>query len=1022
MFRSRWKKLLDRSRKIPAPRRRTIRPTLEALEERTLLTAGTLDSSFGLGGLVTTNFAATGMALALQPDGKIVVAGYAADTSGDANNGNTDFALARYNTDGSLDTTFGNNGEVLTDFSKLIGPGNAQAWGVAVQADGKIVVAGFAHASSGPNTGSDDFALARYDSSGTLDNSFGVNGRQTTDFTALFGKSGEDQGRTLALQNDGKIVVAGFAFNSALNANDLAVARYNVDGNLDSTFGAGGNGRVTTNVNHVLGQAATSDYANAVAIQPDGRIVAAGGSWDPSKNAGRGAYDFALVRYTAAGELDGSFNTNGTVRTDFSTGNSEGNDFIDSVAFQGDGKIVAVGAATPGASAVFALARYTVNGQLDTSFGGTGKITTAVGTNGWARGVAIQDDGEIVAAGFAADPANNNSFAVARYNPADGSLDPTFNPNGSQPGVVVTPFPSYSFAQAEHLVLQSDGKIVVAGFAAPAAGQQGAFALARYLAVTGTVQLSTPAPVTEGQTATITITRSDTSGPASVQFSTSDGTATAGVDYTPIIQTVQFAAGQASATVAVPTIDDNGANDGSKTVNLTLSNPSGVALGSPSTAVLTIQEPLPQETIQLDRSTYPVAEGASPTEIQVVVDRNGATGGTVDVPFQVNGGSAVAGRDYTVLTNSPLEFQPGVTQQSITITILPDMPTASDESFTVTLDTPTSPDGTAAPSLGSPSTASVTIQEPETVQLDSSTYSVQEGAGSIQLVVDRTGATVGTVSVPFQVTGGSATAGHDYTVATSAPLVFQSGETQKTITVNILPDASIGTDESFTVALGTPTSPDGSAAVSLGSPAAATVTILEAETFAVSGPDAVGHNGGSATYTVTRSGSTDGTATVQWSLSGSALSAGEYQGPSSGTLTIGPGLAQGTISIPISNNGQYVGDQSLTLTLTGVTLSGRNAFGLGTPSAKTTTIHETNHRPIVAELVPVRMGKKIRFMVEVLYANDGTLKTEFLSPFQQPAFHGIQASAVQGNGAGLPDQVLLTARKGRRTVSMDISV
>jgi len=230
------------------------------------------------------------------------------------------------------------------------------------------------------------------------------------------------------------------------------------------------------------------------------------------------------------------------------------------------------------------------------------------------------------------------------------------------------------------------------------------------------------------------------------------------------------------------------------------------------------------------------------------------------------------------------------------------------------------------------------------------------------------------------------------------------------------------------VAQGTPTSPDGSAVVSAGATTQAAVTVLEPETFTVSGPDRVGHNGGPATYTVTRSGSTDGTATVQWSVSGSALSAGEYRGPSSGTLVIGPGIGQGTISLPITNNGQYIGDRFLTLTLTGITLSGRNASELGIPSAKTTRVFETNtpppppHRPVFAELVPVRIGRRTWLMVEVFYNDNDTLKTEFLCPFQQRAYHNIQVSAVQGNNAGLPDQVLLTARRGRRTVSLEMPV
>jgi hypothetical protein len=320
----------------------------------------------------------------------------------------------------------------------------------------------------------------------------------------------------------------------------------------------------------------------------------------------------------------------------------------------------------------------------------------------------------------------------------------------------------------------------------------------------------------------------------------------------------------------------------------------------------------------------------------------------------------------------------------------------------------------------------------ETVQLSQPTYPVQEpvaGPTPIQVVVDRTGGTTGTVDVPFQVTDGTAKAGTDYTVVTTGDLLeFRPGDQQATITINILPDASAAGDGSFTVALGTPTSPDGTI-VSAGAPATATVTILQPETFIVSGPGSVGHNGGAATFTVTRQGPADGTATVQYSISGSVLSAGEYQGPTSGTLTIRAGQSTSTISLPISNNGQFVGNQSLTVALTRVSLEGStNAASIGAPSSATTSVVETNspppppHRDISAELVPVGRGKKRKMMVEVFYADNGALKTEFLSPLQPPAFSGLQVLPVQGNNAGAPDEVILKGRKAHRTVSLEFLV
>jgi len=259
---------------------------------------GSLDVSFGVGGLVTTDFGGSdeGLAVALQKDGKIVVAG----TSNDG--GDFDFALARYNTDGSLDVTFNPTGSlpgtVTTDFGDT-DRGNA----VAVQKDGKIVVAG-----ASDTGGINDFAVARYNTDGSLDVSFGTGGTVITDFSG-----NEDFALAVAIQKNGKIVVAG------ASGGDFALARYNSDGSLDTSFGTGG--LVTTS---------GTTAGSAVAIQKDGKIVVAGTSND----------GFAVVRYNTDGSLDTTFGVGGLVTTDLS-----GNGIGAAVAIQKDGKIVVVGEA-----------------------------------------------------------------------------------------------------------------------------------------------------------------------------------------------------------------------------------------------------------------------------------------------------------------------------------------------------------------------------------------------------------------------------------------------------------------------------------------------------------------------------------------------------------------------------------------------------------------------------------------------------------------------------------------------------
>src|SRR6266478_4724094 len=282
---------------------RTFKPRLEQLEERTLLNAGALDPTFGIGGKVTTHFGGfdNGRELAIQPDGKIVVVGSVVVNSV------SDFGLARYNSDGSLDSTFGTGGDVITDVG-----GNGDPDGVVILPNGKILLAG-----EGSNGGSSTaFALAKYTASGSLDTTFGTGGEVFTKFT-----SGNDFATGLAVQADGKIVVAGNAnFNGTYGHSDSALARYNPDGSLDTTFGTGG--QVIMNV---------ADHFHRLAIQSDGRIVVAG-----DRNTGS-SWDFALARFNTDGTLDGNFGTGGVLTTDF----HGGYDSARGLTIQPDGKIVA---------------------------------------------------------------------------------------------------------------------------------------------------------------------------------------------------------------------------------------------------------------------------------------------------------------------------------------------------------------------------------------------------------------------------------------------------------------------------------------------------------------------------------------------------------------------------------------------------------------------------------------------------------------------------------------------------------
>jgi uncharacterized delta-60 repeat protein len=362
---------------------------------------GTPDASFSGDGRQTTNFGGGDIAsaVALQPDGKIVVAGFS--QQGLASR--LVFALARYNSDGTPDSSFAGTGIQMTDFG---GTGDASAAGVAIQADGKIVTAG---TSSGPGGANVDFAVARYHANGMPDNSFSGDGRETIDFD---GRS--DNGVAVKVQADGRIVVAGNSGSGAGANVDFALLRFDPAGNLDPSFS--GDGRQLTDFGGFL------DTAGGMALQPGGKIVVSGSS-DTTPSSG-----FAVARYNVDGTPDTSFSADGRHTTDFGGGGGP------AVAVQADGRIVVAGRSHPGN---FAIARFNTSGPLDSTFSGDGKQATDFGgRDDEALAVALQSDGKIVAAGYSASNPSGvgGDFALARY------------AGGTQPPSYSVPRPSFPFA------------------------------------------------------------------------------------------------------------------------------------------------------------------------------------------------------------------------------------------------------------------------------------------------------------------------------------------------------------------------------------------------------------------------------------------------------------------------------------------------------------------------------------------------------------------------------------------------
>jgi len=390
------------------------------------LHAGDLDPTFGTGGRVTTDFGALDAptATAIQPDGKIVVVG---DTD---NPPDDSFAVARYNADGSLDSSFGSGGKVTTDFG---GTGFAFASAVGIQPDGRIVVAGSSRIAP---SGAMSFALARYDTDGSLDASFGAGGKATTVVGAT------SFANAMAIQPDGKIVVAGSS-SPAIGSIQVsfALARYDTDGSLDASFGADGT-LTTTFLPPFTGQAS----AHAIALQPDGKIIAAG-----EVGAGEG-HSAGVVRYTSNGSLDASFGTGGTTTTSVGVLNGAA-----AVALQPDGKIIIVGFTLKNLDRdsldQWLLVRYDTDGSPDSSFGSGGTVIGPANLDEATSGIAIQHDGKIVVAGNITTASLATDIGLRRYN-TDGSLDTSFGTGGTVVG-------GAGFDPA--VALQADGRIVVAG-------------------------------------------------------------------------------------------------------------------------------------------------------------------------------------------------------------------------------------------------------------------------------------------------------------------------------------------------------------------------------------------------------------------------------------------------------------------------------------------------------------------------------------------------------------------------------
>lgn len=891
-----------------------------------LTATGGLDTSFAPSlGANGTVFAIAAYPTNTTDAGKVLIAGDFTTVNG-VGRGH----IARLNSDGSLDTSF----------DPGAGAGDSVR-AVAIQLDGRILIGG----SFTNYNGTTINRFARLNANGSLDATFTV------------GDGADDTVDAITIQGDTRIVLGGL-FKHANGVNRNHITRLNNNGTVDPTinFGAGAN-----------------NFVAATLVQPDGKIVIGGGFTEydgiarqriariyGGSVAGSGTLEFAAKDY---GVSENTTNATLTVRRRGGTSGTEASANVSAdvvitggSAINGVNYIAGTTTVTFPPGEVFQTIQLAIIDDFEINPDRTVEFelqnlqppgVPALGNQPTAT-LTITNDDSAISFDAPTYAANENvlggvaTIRILRTGSTAGTAAVDFltTTNG-------TATPGVDFTMVTNTVVFNEGEALKTVFVAITndlviednetislvlSNATGALLLAPFEAVLtivddesapGQIAFGSPTFVVgenQGNAAITLIRTNGKSGTISVTLSTSDVTATAGLDYTPVNLPVSFDPGETNKTVLIP-INNDGLVEGSEVFNVTLSNFGGGAtlLGASNAPVTIIDD---DAGVTFSAPTYLISE-AGPS-ITIGVLRINGSNGIVSVNYTTTNATAIAGLDYTA-TSGTLVFSNNETIKSFTIPIIDDSLVEGDETFNVVLSNPTP--GLAI--LNGNAGVTILDNDPGLGFLPAS-YVVSEAGTNVVLTVVRTNASTGTIAVTYGSTNGTATAGADYT-AVAGVLTFTNGETVKTITVPIANDTEVEGNENFTVTLSNPT---GGAQISGAAVADITVTDNDSGLQFSSANYAAIEGGVAATITVLRTGVLTNTVTVDYSTSDlTATNLSDYVA-ASGTLVFTNGETSKSFTVTVIDDTIEEGSETVSLKLSNPT----GQASLLTPNAATLTI------------------------------------------------------------------------------------